>query len=483
MFRKFPDIPTAPNCQCLLKTSTELRSIWDIIWSCAATIFACTFLSIHPNIPAPDESWWKVTRRRTKIMIYAIIAPEMVIWWAMRQWVGARKVARDYEAHGWTKTHGYFVQMGGFMLFENGIPSRTLLLPELEDLMKEGNVDLPDVTEDDIEDKSKGDILSKGLVLLQTSWFIVQCIARGIQGLALTELELVTLAFAVLNGVMYFLWWNKPLDVKCAVPVHLKEDIRSKSRVGNGGIVTINEKAVEEEWESERKKEADEAEKIGGKSKKRDVVRLAITTIKSWTFWIPRVLGSMFASITDCHCDSRFWWPVKLLRYILKGFINLSIAALHPLIDMLGADRSDFIEPGVKRVSTFYASKAADDRDDIMASISAVIAAVFGGIHCIAWSFQFPSYQERILWRVSSLIIVAVPIVFLFTCIMNNVTSTTIEKYWEAIEPVFKYTVLLGVVFYIFARLILLMQAIISLRSLSSGAYETVQWITFVPHI
>jgi hypothetical protein len=59
-------------------------------------------------------------------------------------------------------------------------------------------------------DRSKGDVLSKGLVILQTGWF-VQCIARGIERLSVTELELVTVGFATLNLVTYAFWWNKPL--------------------------------------------------------------------------------------------------------------------------------------------------------------------------------------------------------------------------------------------------------------------------------
>ena len=34
-------------------------------------------------------------------------------------------------------------------------------------------------------------------------------------------MELLTLSLAVLNGLMYFLWWNKSLDVRCPVRVYL----------------------------------------------------------------------------------------------------------------------------------------------------------------------------------------------------------------------------------------------------------------------
>ncbi|KAI9459826.1 hypothetical protein F5148DRAFT_961686, partial [Russula earlei] len=51
----------------------------------------------------------------------------------------------------------------------------------------------------------------KSLVVLQTGWFVTQCIARGAQDPSITELELVTVAFASLNFVMCLLWWDKPL--------------------------------------------------------------------------------------------------------------------------------------------------------------------------------------------------------------------------------------------------------------------------------
>ena len=74
-------------------------------------------------------------------------------------------------------------------------------------------------TTSQIQDRSKGDGLSKGLVIVQASWFVAQCISRWATGLAITEAELVTLALAALNGIIYFLWWHKPLDVRYAIPV------------------------------------------------------------------------------------------------------------------------------------------------------------------------------------------------------------------------------------------------------------------------
>ena len=68
----------------------DQRSITDILWSCFATIFACTWLSVHPNIPSPDEKPWRIALRRLELMFWSLIWPEMIILWAFRQWRAAR---------------------------------------------------------------------------------------------------------------------------------------------------------------------------------------------------------------------------------------------------------------------------------------------------------------------------------------------------------------------------------------------------------
>ena len=123
---------------------------------------------------------------------------------------------------GWTKAHGHFIQMGGFMLFEGNNTAKGVLSPErFTELLTAGKIEFPTVTVEEIEDRSKADGFSKVIALGQTLWFVAQCVARGAQHLDLTQVELLTLSLAVLNGVMYFLWWHKPLDVRCPVRVYL----------------------------------------------------------------------------------------------------------------------------------------------------------------------------------------------------------------------------------------------------------------------
>ena len=115
------------------------------------------------------------------------------------------------------------------MLFEGNTPKGVLSPEEFSKLLRAGKIEFPTVTEEEIEDRSKSDGFSKAIALGQTLWFVAQCISRRAQHLDLTLLELLTLSLAVLNGMMYLLWWHKPLDVRCPVRVYLRVRLKNSN--------------------------------------------------------------------------------------------------------------------------------------------------------------------------------------------------------------------------------------------------------------
>ena len=82
-----------PTCIC----PADQRTIWDILWSCLATIIACSWVSVHPNIPGPNESSRRIFLRRLELMFWAVFGPEMIITWALRQWLGAHHLEKLYK--------------------------------------------------------------------------------------------------------------------------------------------------------------------------------------------------------------------------------------------------------------------------------------------------------------------------------------------------------------------------------------------------
>ncbi|KAF8641312.1 hypothetical protein AX16_010091 [Volvariella volvacea WC 439] len=212
---------TAAQCD-----PTRTRTIFDILYSCIGVILLCTYISIHHNMPDQGDSWAAVVWSKLRTTLYALIAPEMVMTWAIRQWIMARRIARDNEDRRWTETHGFFIQMGGLVRCvtkDENTTYKVLHAPhDPQDKASWEDIKIPRIPEKEIQDHGKGDLLAKAIVVIQTTWFVVQCIARKAQGLALTEIELVTLAFAALNVITYALWWNKPLNV--GYPIYFKED-------------------------------------------------------------------------------------------------------------------------------------------------------------------------------------------------------------------------------------------------------------------
>jgi len=135
--------------------------------------------------------------------------------------------------------HGHLVAMGGISTIDPSVEDDGQVDPRgpvltIERYTKtedKGRLDrkLRKISEEDIKDRSKGDILSKLIAITQTTWFILQCIARGQQRLTLTELELVTLALASLNAITYVFWWHKPLGVQ--VPIRIYFETKAVERV------------------------------------------------------------------------------------------------------------------------------------------------------------------------------------------------------------------------------------------------------------
>ncbi|KAK1219028.1 hypothetical protein PQX77_018256 [Marasmius sp. AFHP31] len=224
-----------PDSLSLIEKRSEpsTRTVYGIIWGCLTTIFACTWLAIHPNVPSPNDSRSRILSRKVMIMGLAILVPEYTTVWAFRQWSTARRISRLMSQRPeWTITHSFFLVMGGFILIDKTQPVRPLLVEDITVWNTMEAISLPILSEREIQDRSKGDGLSKTFILLQTTWFLFQILARAVSGLPMTELELVTVAFATLNILAYVFWYNKPLNVDCPVPTPIVGQL-ARTRLGS----------------------------------------------------------------------------------------------------------------------------------------------------------------------------------------------------------------------------------------------------------
>ena len=438
-------------------------------------IFTCTWITVHPNIPAPGDSQWAVLRRRVAIMGYFILAPEFVIIWAGRQHFAARYFTEKHETNhtGWTRAHSFFLIMGGFMLHERGKPVRILETKDLEELSEAGKITWPTITKEEILDRSKGDYLSKTIVLSQATWFVGQCIARGAYGLTVTELEVVTLAFAGLTGVIYYLWWDKPLDVRCSIPVHLLDGrlgkFEGKFEKKETGPQIIFSPTISAEEIPER----DENVVVNP-----NPLPTSIQVDTSTPDPAPTRM-QQFRAFRQRACEedgTLFGLIYVFIGFPLERFFNT-------FADLWGCKT---LGDKTLRVPTFYSPRDDDDDNHSVAFIFAMcVATIFGAIHCIPWSFHFATLREQWVWRISAILLSSIPISIVpFGTLMIPLQKKKNKPIWMKLCKAFLALIMtVTPLLYIFARITLLILPFAALRALTPGAYVQINWISFLPHI
>ncbi|KAF9564175.1 hypothetical protein CPC08DRAFT_705519 [Agrocybe pediades] len=477
-------------------SQSNTRTLVDIIWNCLSTIFLCTWVSIHPNLPPAGEGQLRSVLRRVYMMFWALVMSEMMVIWSFRQWVAARAITKIYRERtkDWTMSHSFLLVMDGFALYKGDENMGTLTYDLFDHLDKEDEIEFPMITAEEISDKSKGDPLSKLLVILQTCWFIAQCIARAIQGLAVTNLEIVTLGLCSLNAAMYFFWWRKPLNVKCRIPVYL---------LPQSNYVHVSELRRARVIVDETRASKVIVESLSGSSNTDEEARSNLETFHQlfhpfrtrvapangqlYDFYYRVFEGYVRSDFKNRHrllflvlFPFRFLWLIAAL-IVYFAFVTL----VSPVIWMLGTRRSQGPISGRDRLPTFYAPQIAVGTDKLPNIMFIILlgggGTMFGGIHCIAWLSHFPTPTESLIWRVLSVYITVTPAaIFLAILIRTQMGRLKLSHLWLFSTTVF---ILVLIWLYVYARLILLAEAFISLRRVPPSTLLDVDWSKFIPHL
>ncbi|KAI3621013.1 hypothetical protein WG66_014579 [Moniliophthora roreri] len=480
----------------------KCRTIADILWNCYSVVLLCTWVAVHPDVPSVKDHLTVVLMKYGIIVFMAIVAPELIILWALRQWVSCRKIAQKYKEYGWGKSHAFLVLMGGLALYEgdqfvchlwdrekfndyidpenrhyhhsndpdgeemriaigisNGwtwskikannlshdVKASQFIFDNysclLEFLLDKGYIQ---ISEDEIKDKGNADALTKVIALFQTLWFILQCCARAVQGLDVTAIEIVTFAFAVLNFVTYFLWWNKPLRMRR--PVRVYWQLHPPTRKEKSALFARCKKGIDA---------------------------------------AARYIADDYASIIQREAFFRFIkWPIFAPIY--------PVAALSTRFRDLGT--------GCESDDCRYLFSSRLERDTPGIYIASyIIAVIFAAIHCIPWFFPFPTPIEQSLWRISAIAATSAPIVLgLLHLSGKHILVPMIQSATREPLPTMRKMLILGLqiigpvwivlisslfIVYVAARLALIVLALTALRALPRDGYEAVQWNMFLPHI
>jgi hypothetical protein len=151
---------------------------------------------------------------------------------------------------------------------------------------------------------------------------------------------------------------------------------------------------------------------------------------------------------------------------------------------LLNASREEHNIISSQSVPTFYSGLFGEMEAKIGAAAEMGLGCLFGAIHCIAWSFDFKSHTEQLIWRISSSVVAGVPVLMALAIPLSDSDDFNDDIQLLLLIPwlLCLLSLTIGAVAYIIARLLLLALAFSSLRHLPPDALQVIPWTTIIPH-
>ena len=426
------------------------RGTWDIVQSCALTIFLCTytaiFLNVKPDLKRREYIWYKV-----KWVLFTLYCPEIVTAMAFEQWKSAKqsmldmkRMCDDQQAQAggneekgvritppesktatWSSTHGFLADAGGIHLKfpdSNSFPVNSY---QLRRLVEGGHIPYPSIERKTILDKNKADMFARVVTTIQVIWFTVQCVARGAQGLRLTTLELLTLAFAVCAFHAVLFWQDKPLDVDDPVVLDCSKSLN-------------------------------------------DVL---------YDFDQPTCPANEY---TQTPLD--FLEPGPRFSYVIPFFKGMAWTA-----NIWPIERTSPVSTFPNTVTVLPGGLTFGD---IM--LGWLLVLMYYGIHFAAWNFAFPTPIEELMWRIAAVMQAATVTLFVLACWPGNFLSKyvfgtqapyTFQQAMDTPRWLSRIWAIPIIAMYLFARAYIVVEGFVSLRTQPAVMFRTVNWWGFIPHI
>lgn len=386
---------------------------------------------------------------------------------------------------------------------------------------------LPNISEEEILDKSKTDFLGRLISLLQAIWMLAQVLGRVAANLPVTLLEVNTLAHVLCALIIFFLWWKKPKQIneptvlrgrwvrEIGAYMFMSSQV-SGWKSQNPGIlkktwVKPEFSALAFELASEpiarNQFSADNIQPVqflGETAIRIDPAGDAVHVTGSFKF-------RRFPS-KPTHGDERTTVPFNghYLQEIFSGGTpsrwDLAARAIHRYpalktrltpLQKIGCGKTVMQEPMTNELVFTSAGNWPDHsllRDMsgfVMGTVLWSASMAYGGLHSAAWHHYFPSKPEAWLWRASSVCIAGSGLTWSVINLLAQI-STSFKAYWKDVIVLrAHWTSLVGLgslatvcgIAYLMARAFLVVEAFISLRSLPASAYETPDWAQLFPHL
>ncbi|KAH9235794.1 hypothetical protein K456DRAFT_1832154 [Colletotrichum gloeosporioides 23] len=415
------------------KEGPNTRGTLNIVWSCGITIFTCTWTIMHLNLPKRDDSTLKIFFRRLKWMSINILFPEFIL----------SKAICD--------------------------------LRQALDELRQFDENLPKSPQSRNQNTASPPAPPAIRVLVHNSprkWTVVHSY------------------YAQMGGILTISAWNDPPWFD---PDFILTSIRLTSQY---------------EWadssEHPLKHLRLSREEIEDKSKADSMLKcLAIFQIM-WLILNVTVRAATGLHVTQLEIATVAFATVAILTYLASWWKPKDVSEATGILHPCGGHWKH--EPDVVTLSQWFRYPGSKDGlrferrpqhrvpDDLifeassMAFLLSISSLLFGGLHCVAWNFEFPSQAELVAWRIGCATIAVLPAIALaFTTLLASVFSSWHARYIYAVEQLdlhpARYISTISYTFYPAARLLTIVLLFTSLRSLPADVYQVDPWVNFLPKI
>lgn len=314
-----------------------------------------------------------------------------------------------------------------------------------------GAINFPSISAADIQKSTRFHPLLYLIAVVQVIWFIVQCISRLAAGLLITQLEVITLTIVLMNGFILLFTWHKPID-----PQH---PIR---------IDALNDSYLTQEHQVHRRITDDYQREVGLTRELRrifnDERQHQMSHSPAFKRLILRTIGLLLFKPVDT---------------VFRDFGRLAINM-----------QSAIVEEGALKVPLFY---SPDSTDFLQFTFPAAVLLGIGVnvILCLFWSWgYFPYHSTRAIWRMCAVISGGFCILSLLLILFITFTQLWNHLAFNAFADIMgDFFIYLGIFLFLIsfmpfvcARIVLIIDALICVKSLPDSGMQVLPWTKYIPH-
>jgi len=289
---------------------------------------------------------------------------------------------------------------------------------------------ITDTHEEHILDRAESSGLSKALLIVQVAWFCTNCVSRLNQRLPLSLLEVSTAAHAFCTLLTYFVWWSKPANV--AAPTIMRG------------------KAAREVYA---------------------LLKCSSEEYKTALDMAQKPAAGEFSTQTGAYMSEKIILAENAMRHLLPNpecppknkNSHFRTHSQMLLSETLGRSSSD---------NRFYEGVAITTSP-----------AFYGLVHFLAWSDQFPTPLERLLWRVSSFVVTCSGLAVISVLASSRPLGYLVDNHPGLLYFTLTLVVVVIPTVHMLASGFLIVESLRQLFFLDPAAYQLPSWSNYWPHL